>query len=575
MAYPLLNTINTPKDFKNFSEQQLVILCEELRQFIIDTVSENGGHFAANLGTVELTVALHFVFDTPNDKLIWDVGHQAYGHKIITGRKHLFSKNRKLDGLSGFPKIEESEYDAFGTGHSSTSISAALGMAVASSLNNSNRHHIAVIGDGALTAGQAFEGLNNAISNNANILILINDNHIGIDPNGGSLKEHLENLDYTNENLFTHLGFQYFGPINGHNIQQLVASLKQLQNIKGAKVLHIKTTKGKGYLPAEQEQTRWHSTGKFDKISGKGLQVEKTEKYQDVFGEVLCEIAQKNSSVVAVSPAMISGSSLHLMQAKFPNRVFDVGIAEQHAVTFSAGLAVAGMTPICAIYSTFLQRGYDQLIHDVCLQKLPVIFCIDRAGIVGEDGPTHHGVFDLAYLRPIPHLVIAAPMSKQELQKLMHFASEYKEGPFAIRYPRGKAAVEKDEMPETIQIGKGRILKPGEKIAVLSIGHIGNMVANALKDTNCTHVDMRFVKPLDTALLHQIATSHQQIITIEDGCIAGGFGSAVSEFILENELHCRLKIMGWPDNFIPQGKPEELYEKYGLDEKGLLETILR
>ncbi|MBC7426434.1 MAG: 1-deoxy-D-xylulose-5-phosphate synthase [Bacteroidia bacterium] len=577
----LLENIDDPGDLKKLHQEQLEEVCQELREFIIDTVSENGGHFAANLGVVELTVALHYVYDTPDDKIAWDVGHQAYAHKILTGRKKLFSGNRKLGGISGFPKISESIYDTFGTGHSSTSISAILGMASASVILKEKRQHIAVIGDGALSAGQAFEALNNAAISGTNITIIINDNNIGIDPNAGALNDYLLNLKQGENNWFKRLGFYYGGPIDGHNINALVEELEILKGKEGPKILHIRTVKGKGYAAAEQAQTKWHSTQAFDKLSGKNISsaVSKTQKFQDIFGKTILELAEKDKKIVAVTPAMLSGSSLHFMRDRFPDRVFDVGIAEQHAVTFSAGLATMALTPFCAIYSTFLQRGYDQLIHDVALQKLPVVFAIDRAGLVGDDGPTHHGAFDMAFLRLVPEMVIAAPSNEHELRNMMLTASKYKSGPFAIRYPRGNGFIEdwQNEMV-TLEIGKGRTIRNGNNIAVLSIGTICNEVFKACdkaseKGIEVSHYDMRFVKPLDKKLLDEVFAKHEVIITVEDGCITGGFGSAVAEYAAEANYKGRLKMLGIPDKFIEHGTITELQALCGFDAEGIFREI--
>ena len=622
---PLLNSINSPKDLKLIRKTDLHKVCDELRQFIIDIVSENGGHFGASLGVVELTVALHYVFDTPNDLLVWDVGHQAYGHKILTGRRDVFHTNRKYKGISGFPNRNESNYDTFGVGHSSTSVGAALGMAVASTLDsNDTRQHIAIIGDGALTGGQAFEALNHAGIENSNILVILNDNCMSIDPNVGALKEYLLKISKSKtynkirdevwdllsklssfgdsaktvvqkvekalksamlkqSNYFESLNFRYFGPIDGHNTVQLIDTLNDLKEIPGPKILHCLTTKGKGYELAEKDQTKWHAPGLFDKDSGKinaaNKKTSPLTKYQDVFGKTIIELAKKNKKIVGVTPAMPSGSSLKFMMEEMPNRAFDVGIAEQHAVTFSAGLATQGFIPYCNIYSTFLQRGYDQLIHDVAIQNLHVIFCLDRAGLVGEDGATHQGVFDLAYLRCIPNLIIAAPMNEIELRNLMYTAQSRQLSPFAIRYPRGTGVLTNWEVPfEEIKIGAGRIISEGDNIAVISIGHIGNMINDInkeLQESNIKigHYDVRFLKPLDEKLLHIIFQKYNYIVTIEDGCLKGGLGSAILEFSNENNYKNNIFRFGVPDKFIEHGSPQEQRIECGYDKNSVVKKI--
>lgn len=572
-AGDLLKNIHTPADVKKLEKHQLTTLANELRQYLIDAISVYGGHFAANLGVVELTVALHYVFDTPDDKLVWDVGHQAYAHKILTGRREQFHTNRKLNGISGFPKIAESEYDAFGTGHSSTSISAILGMAIANKIQGKSQQHIAVIGDGALTAGMAFEALNHAGSEQANILVILNDNSISIDANSVAI------IDY--ESYFKALKFQYFGVEDGHNVETLADTLTSLKNIEGAKVLHCKTIKGKGFAPAEKEQTKWHAPGIFDKISGeiekKNTDIPEAPKYQDVFGHTLLELAKQNEKIVGITPAMPSGSSMNIMMEALPHRTFDVGIAEQHAVTFSAGLAKEGLIPFCNIYSTFMQRAYDQVIHDVCVQNLPVIFCLDRAGIAGADGATHHGAFDITYLRCLPNIVVAAPMNEKELRNLMYTAQHNPKQPFAIRYPRGKGVMVEWQTPFTkLEVGKGQLLTEGNDIAILSIGTVGNTVQEAIKqvkDKSIAHYDMRFVKPLDSELLHQVFTKFKKVITIEDGCLNGGFGSAVLEFMAENNYQAQIKRLGIPDEFIEQGTQKELHKICGYDIEGVLKAI--
>ncbi len=573
-AGELLQHIHSPTDLKKLDKTQLGSLATELRQYLIDTISVYGGHFAANLGVVELTVALHYVFNTPDDKLVWDVGHQAYAHKILTGRRENFYTNRTLGGVSGFPKIAESPYDAFGTGHSSTSVSAILGMAIADKLQGNNNQHIAVIGDGALTAGLAFEGLNHAGAEHANILVILNDNAISIDANTVAIKDY--------KSYFTALKFTYYGTVDGHDTQKLVKVLEELKTVQGPKLLHCITTKGKGFEPAEKEQTKWHAPGVFDKISGeiekKPLTQPKPPKYQDVFGYTLLELAQMNPKIVGITPAMPSGSSMNIFMEAMPHRTFDVGIAEQHAVTFSAGLATQGLVPFCNIYSTFMQRAYDQVIHDVCVQNLPVIFCLDRAGLAGADGPTHHGAFDLAFLRCIPNMVIAAPMNEEELRNMMYTAQLNPISPFTIRYPRGNGEMVDWQTPFTeLEIGKGRYVSEGEDIAVLSVGTVGNFVQEAIKNTNNTsvaHYDMRFVKPLDEALLHQVFKKFTKVITVEDGCLAGGFGSVVLEFMAQNSYTAQVKRLGIPDAFIEQGSQKELHKICGYDADGIAKAIL-
>jgi 1-deoxy-D-xylulose-5-phosphate synthase len=618
----LLSKINVPNDLRKLKVEQLEQLSAELREFIIDKCSENPGHFGASLGTIELTVAIHYVFNTPYDKLIWDVGHQAYAHKILTGRKNAFNMNRKYNGLSGFPKITESEYDAFGVGHASTSISASLGMAVAARLDNEDRKVIAVIGDGSFSGGMAFEGLNNAGWQNADMLVILNDNNIAIDPNVGALKKYFTNITlsrkynilkrsvwtrlgesrirwalkrlgntvksaiFSEGNLFESLGFRYFGPVDGHDINTLVKTLSRLKTIKGAKLLHVVTKKGKGYKPAEENQTEWHAPGTFDKNTGKKLSAvvvdpSKPAKYQDVFGETIVELAGMNPKILGITPAMATGCSLNIMMQHFPNRVFDVGIAEAHAVTFSAGLAVAGYMPFCNIYSSFMQRAFDSVIHDVALQKLNVVFCLDRGGIVGEDGPTHHGVFDLAYFRLIPNMTVSAPMNEIELRNMMYTAQLPAAGPFSIRYPRGNGVTPNWRIPfEKIPVGKGRILKEGNDIAVLSIGHPGNFVATAVAKAkkngiSVMHCDMRFVKPIDEEILHTVGKKFKHVITVEDGTVVGGMGSAVAEFFALHGYECRVEMLGVPDRFVQQGTVQELQAKCGFDVNGIYNTISR
>jgi 1-deoxy-D-xylulose-5-phosphate synthase len=624
---PLLKTINSPDDLKKLPREKLHQLCDELRQYIIDVVSVYGGHFGASLGVVELTAALHYVYNTPYDQLVWDVGHQAYGHKILTGRRDNFITNRKYKGLSGFPKRSESEYDTFGVGHSSTSISAALGMAMAAKYKGEkDRKVVAVIGDGAMTAGLAFEGMNHAGVADTDMLIILNDNCMGIDPNVGALKEYLTDITTSptynkvkddiwkllgklpvgtgitrkmahkvteglkgmmssKANLFEALKLRYFGPIDGHNVAKLVDTLKDLREIPGPKLLHILTVKGKGYALAEKDQTKWHAPGLFDKITGeiqkKKFDLPQPPKYQDVFGHTIIELAEKNEKIFGITPAMPSGSSLKFMMEKMPNRAFDVGIAEQHAVTLSAGMATQGMKVFCNIYSSFMQRAYDQLIHDVAIQKLPVIFCLDRAGLVGEDGPTHHGAYDIAYMRCVPNMIVSAPMNESELRNLMYTAQlDSTKNPFIIRYPRGEGVMPewRTEMKE-IKIGTARKLKDGHDIAILSFGHPGNFAASAireLKNDGLTpgHYDMRFAKPLDEVLLHDALSKYEKIITVEDGAIEGGFGSAVLEFMAQYGYKNDIKILGIPDKIIEHGSPKELQEECGYNAQAIREKVL-
>ena len=615
---PLLSNINNPADLKKLSKEQMHQVCDELRQYIIDVVSVYGGHFAASLGVVELSVALHYVYNTPYDQLVWDVGHQAYGHKILTGRRDNFSSNRKYKGFSGFPNRSESEYDTFGVGHSSTSISAALGMAMAAKYKGEkDRKSIAVIGDGAMTAGLAFEAMNHAGVADSDVLIILNDNCMSIDPNVGALKEYLTDIttsptynkikeDVWNmlgklptgtnlsrkvahkitegikgivsskANLFEALKLRYFGPIDGHNISKLIDTLQDLKNIPGPKILHIVTVKGKGYSLAEKDQTKWHAPGLFDKVTGeiqkKAFDIPQPPKYQDVFGHSIIELAEANSKILAITPAMPSGSSLKYMMEKMPDRAFDVGICEQHAVTLSAGLATQGMRVFCNIYSSFMQRAYDMVIHDVAIQNLPVVFCLDRSGLVGEDGPTHHGCYDIAYMRCIPNMIVSAPMNEKELRNLMYTAQlESTTSPFVIRYPRGEGVMPEWKTPfEAITIGKGRKLKDGQDVVILSFGHPGNFAAAAIRDVkadgiNPAHYDMRFVKPVDEVLLHEVFSKFNKIITVEDGTVVGGFGSAILEFMNEHGYKADVKIMGIPDRLVEHGTPKQLYDEIGLD----------
>ncbi|WP_127136213.1 1-deoxy-D-xylulose-5-phosphate synthase [Flagellimonas oceanensis] len=573
----LLTHIESPEDLKKLSLDELPKLAQELREFIIDIVSTKEGHLGASLGVVELTIALHYVFNTPTDKLIWDVGHQAYGHKILTGRKEIFETNRQLGGISGFPKRSESEYDDFGTGHSSTAISAILGMAMASKLKgNLSKQHIAVVGDASMASGMAFEGLNHLGVTNVNALIVLNDNAIGIDPSVGALKKYLTNVKLgtaKDENIFECLNLNYSGPIDGHDIKALVAELERLKGVDGPKLLHIITTKGKGLKQAEEDQVVYHAPGKFDKTTGERF--EKTgqvqpPKYQDVFGHTIVELAKKNEKIVGITPAMPSGSSLKFMMDQMPDRAFDVGIAEQHAVTLAAGMATQGLVPFCNIYSTFLQRAYDQVVHDVALQQLPVVFCLDRAGLVGQDGPTHHGVFDMAFLRCIPNLIIFAPMNEMELRNIMYTAQWGLDGPIAIRYPRGRGVtIDWRNDVESIKIGTSRCLKEGSEIAVLTIGHIGNDVEKLIKQLDAPekvgHYDMRFVKPLDKNALRAIFGQYKHIITVEDGTKTGGFGSAVLEFANEEGISKPIEIFGVPDKFVEHGTIPETHKLAGID----------
>ena len=623
----LLQKINSPADLKKLKKSQMQAVCNELRQYIVDVVSVYGGHFGASLGVVELSVALHYVFDTPNDQLVWDVGHQAYGHKILTGRRDNFPTNRKYNGLSGFPKRSESEYDTFGVGHSSTSISAALGMAMASHYKGeTNKQHIAVIGDGAMTAGLAFEAMNHAGIEKSNVLIILNDNCMSIDPNVGALKEYLTDITTSHtyndlrdnvwkilgklpigknfsrdmaskleaslkgivsksSNLFEALQLRYFGPIDGHNVNKLIETLSDLKDIPGPKLLHIKTVKGKGYDLAEKDQTKWHAPGLFDKVTGeifkKTFDAPQPPKYQDVFGHTIIELAEKNPKIMGITPAMPSGCSLKFMMEKMPDRAFDVGICEQHAVTLSAGMATQGLKVFCNIYSSFMQRAYDMVIHDVAIQKLPVIFCLDRAGLVGDDGPTHHGCYDIAYMRCIPNMIVSAPMNESELRDLMYTAQlDSNELPFVIRYPRGEGMLVdwKTAMKE-IKVGTGRKLKDGKDIAILSFGHPGNFAAAAIRDVkaegiNPAHYDMRFVKPLDEEMLHEVFSKFNKIITVEDGTVVGGFGSAILEFMNEHGYKADVKIMGIPDRLVEHGTPKQLYDEIGIDANGIA-TMLR
>lgn len=584
MNYKLLNTISSPVDLKKLHEHDLSNLAKELRKFIIEIVATKEGHLGASLGVVELTIALHYVFNTPEDLLVWDVGHQAYVHKLLTGRRDTFNTNRQFNGISGFPRREESIYDTFGVGHSSTSISAALGMAIASQLKGRNNHHIAVIGDASIASGMAFEGLNHAGVTDANLLVILNDNAIGIDPSVGALKQYLTNVKKGNDNqdnIFEALNFNYSGPIDGHNLELLIKELNRLKSIKGPKFLHVITTKGKGLKQAEENQVTYHAPGKFNSITGEITPKDKNNqppKYQDVFGLTLLELAKKNKKIIGITPAMPTGSSLKYMIEEIPDRAFDVGIAEQHAVTLAAGMASQGYIPFCNIYSTFLQRAYDQIIHDVALQNLPVIFCLDRAGLVGEDGATHHGVFDLAYLRCIPNLIIFAPRNEIELRNIIYTVQLGKlNQPIAIRYPRGQGVTInwKQEFVD-IEIGKGETLQKGKTLAILSIGTISKNITEAIKsNSEIGHYDLRFVKPLDEDLLHSIFKNYNKIVTVEDGTIIGGFGSAVLEFANKQGYKNKIHVLGIPDHFIEHGTVFELQQSIGLDSTNLKETFIK
>jgi len=624
----MLAQIDTPTDLRKLDPSELYQLCTELRQFIVDSVSVYGGHFGASLGVVELTVALHYAYNTPYDQLVWDVGHQAYGHKILTGRRKNFHTNRLYGGISGFPKRKESEYDTFGVGHSSTSISAALGMAIASKQKGeTDRQHIAVIGDGAMTAGLAFEGMNHAGVSDTNLLIILNDNCMAIDPNVGALKDYLtdittsptynrvkdevwnmlgkigkigphareiaskvENVIKTSllrqSNLFESLGLRYFGPVDGHDINHLVSVMTDLKKIPGPKLLHCVTVKGKGFALAEKEQTKWHAPGLFDKVTGeirkKVYDAPQPPKYQDVFGHTLVELARQNDKIVGITPAMPSGSSLNIMMKEMPDRAFDVGIAEQHAVTLSAGLATQGLIPFCNIYSTFMQRAYDQVVHDACIQELPVVFCLDRAGFAGADGPTHHGAYDIAYMRCVPNMIVFAPMNEQELRNIMYTVQlpDFKnhKASISIRYPRGEGVMPHWRTPfERMEIGKGRVVREGRDLAILTIGHIGNYAVKAsaaleAEGYDVAHYDMRFAKPLDEALLHQVFNTFEKVITVEDGCLVGGFGSAVLEFAADHGYDAKIKRLGIPDRIVEHGEQIELHRECGFDPEGIART---
>ncbi len=625
-TYPLLNTINYPSDLRKLKECQLEQLCVELRQFLIDELSCNPGHFGSSLGVVELTVALHYVFETPHDRIVWDVGHQAYGHKILTGRRNVFKTNRKFNGISGFPSPKESQYDSFVAGHASTSISAGLGMSIADAMLGEKRQVIAVIGDGSLTGGLAFEGLNNASVSPNNLLIVLNDNNMSIDKNVGGLSQYLMEITTSrtynrirykvyrafekiglmneskrksllrfsnsiknlliggNQNIFESLSIRYFGQVDGHDVLQLVKILNDIKDFKGPKVLHIKTKKGKGFAPAENAATEWHAPGLFNKETGERIVnttkgTKEPPLYQDVFGETLLELAKVNDKIVGVTPAMPTGCSMNILMKEMPDRAFDVGIAEGHAVTFSAGLAKEGLLPFCNVYSSFMQRAYDQVIHDVALQNLNVVFCLDRAGLVGADGPTHHGNFDLAYFRVVPNSTIASPINEEELRNMMYTAQLPNKGPFVIRYPRGNGVLVDWQTPmKELPIGKGVCLKEGKDIAVLSIGNIGNTVAKAIEllgsdSKKVAHYDMRFLKPIDEEMLHDIASKFKKVITVENGTIKGGLGSAVLEFFADNNYLLSVTRLGLPDEFIQHGSNDELFKMLRLDEQGIAQSL--
>lgn len=623
--FKILSHINTPDDLRQLNLEDLPTLCEELREDIIYECSHNPGHLASSLGTVELTVALHYVFATPDDRIVWDTGHQAYGHKILTGRREAFHTNRKFGGIRPFPSPEESPYDTFACGHASNSISAALGMAVAAvKKGEENRHIVAVIGDGAMSGGLAFEGLNNTSDTPNNLLIILNDNNMSIDRSVGGMKQYLQRLHTSaayndlrfrlsrrlmrwgvlddskkkkvlrfnnaikalltdQQNIFEGMNIRYFGPTDGHDVIQLVETLRQIKDMKGPRLLHLHTIKGKGLKPAEQAPTIWHAPGKFDAESGKRLgegAAQQAPKFQDVFGETLLELARTNKKIIGVTPAMPTGCSMNILMREMPDRAFDVGIAEGHAMTFSAGMAKEGLQPFCNIYASFAQRAYDNIIHDAALLNLPVVLCLDRAGLVGEDGPTHHGTFDLASLRPIPNLTIASPYDECELRRLMYTAQTPNKGTFVIRYPRGRGRLLDWRCPlEEVPVGKGRIMKSGKDLAIISLGPIGNLAADAIaeleKETpaSIAHYDLRFLKPLDTQLLNEIGKSFDKIITIEDGALMGGMGTAILEYMEDNGWNPRIKRLGLPDQFVPHGSPNELYRLVGLDKDSIKQAV--
>ena len=621
--YPLLGKINSPADLRQLSETDLPQVCCELRDFIIDSLANNPGHFASSLGSVELTVALHYVFSTPDDKLVWDVGHQAYGHKILTGRRDRFHTNRKFGGIKPFPSPDESEYDSFVAGHASTSISAALGLSVAAKLQGRDEHVVAVIGDGSMSGGLAYEGLNNLSNTPNNLLVILNDNNMSIDKSVGGMSQLLISMHssriynkiryaiakglrkvgilneqranalirfnnglkamlFRQQNIFEGMSARYFGPINGHDVHELVRMLRSIKDMSGPRMLHIHTTKGKGWEPAEKNATVWHQPGIFDIETGERIVAEGgTPRFQDVFGETLVELAKADERIIGITPAMPTGCSMNKLMNELPDRFFDVGIAEGHAVTFSAGLAKGGSIPFCNIYSSFMQRGYDNLIHDVALQRLNFVLCLDRAGIVGEDGPTHHGAFDLAYLRPIPNLTISSPYDECELRRLMYTAVQPNKGAFVIRYPRGKGSLADWRCPlEAVEVGKGRLMREGSDVAFLTLGPLGKVMESVVDEAvkqgvSVAHYDMRFLKPIDTDILRQVGENFKYVVTLEDGCVSGGLGSAVVEYMSENGYNPIIKIMGIPDKFIEHGTPEELYRVCGMDKDGVLNAILK
>lgn len=620
--YPLLGKINSPADLRQLPEKDLPQVCNELRNFIIDSLANNPGHFASSLGSVELTVALHYVFSTPDDKLVWDVGHQAYGHKILTGRRDRFHTNRKFGGIKPFPSPDESEYDSFVAGHASNSISAALGLSVSAKLQGREEHVVAVIGDGSMSGGLAYEGLNNLSNTPNNLLVILNDNNMSIDKSVGGMSQLLISMHssrtynkiryaiakglrkigllngerasalirfnnglkamlFRQKNIFEGMSARYFGPINGHDVHELVRMLRSIKDMTGPRMLHIHTVKGKGWEPAEKNATVWHQPGIFDVETGQRIVSDSNvPRFQDVFGETLVELAKADERIIGITPAMPTGCSMNKLMNELPERFFDVGIAEGHAVTFSAGLAKGGALPFCNIYSSFMQRGYDNLIHDVALQKLDFVLCLDRAGIVGEDGPTHHGAFDLAYLRPIPNLTISSPYDERELRRLMFTAVQPGMGTFVIRYPRGKGSLCDWRCPlETVEVGKGRVMREGKDVAFLTLGPLGKVMESVLDESekqgvSVAHYDMRFLKPIDTDILREVGEKFKYVVTLEDGCVTGGLGSAVVEYMAENGFNPIVKVMGIPDKFIEHGAPEELYRVCGMDKDSVLKAIL-
>ena len=621
--YPLLSKINSPADLRQLPEKDLPEVCCELRNFIIDSLANNPGHFASSLGSVELTVALHYVFSTPDDKLVWDVGHQAYGHKILTGRRDRFHTNRKFGGIKPFPSPDESEYDSFVAGHASTSISAALGLSVSAKLQGRKEHVVAVIGDGSMSGGLAYEGLNNLSNTPNNLLVILNDNNMSIDKSVGGMSQLLISMHssraynkiryaiakglrkigllneeranalirfnnglkamlFRQKNIFEGMSARYFGPVNGHDVHELVRMLRSIKDMTGPRMLHIHTVKGKGWEPAEKNATVWHQPGIFDVETGERIVPEGgTPRFQDVFGETLVELAKADERIIGITPAMPTGCSMNKLMNELPERFFDVGIAEGHAVTFSAGLAKGGALPFCNIYSSFMQRGYDNLIHDVALQRLNFVLCLDRAGLVGEDGPTHHGAFDLAYLRPIPNITISSPYDERELRRLMFTAVQPDMGTFVIRYPRGKGSLVDWRCPlETVEVGKGRLMRKGNDVAFLTLGPIGKVMESVIDEAekqgvSVAHYDMRFLKPIDTDILREVGEKFKYVITLEDGCVTGGLGSAVVEYMVENGYTPYVKVMGIPDKFIEHGTPEELYRVCGMDKDSVLSSILK